>query len=97
MLYRPGSVKLKSSKCGVWGWGFDSWSLIWGSGGFLLGEVKQRDLYPSEEQKTHRGRPFQSAYHGWSVPTKKCGYFKYISLSHLLWVSAPHAKHCTGA
>jgi len=28
--------------------------------------------YTSEKRKTHRLRPSQSAYRGWSVPTKKC-------------------------
>jgi len=37
---------------------------------------KQRKLYTSEKQKAQRGRPFQSAYSGWSVPTNKCGYFE---------------------
>jgi len=31
-------------------------------------------LYTGKKQQTHRGRPFQSASRGWSVPTKKCGH-----------------------
>jgi len=38
------------------------------------------------EQQTHWGRPFQSAYSGWSVPTKKCGYFE-VNLSLSLSLS----------
>jgi len=40
------------------------------------------ELYSSGKQQTkHRGRPFQSAYGAWSVPTKACGYFEVASLS----------------
>jgi len=37
-------------------------------------EGQTEKLYTSEKQKTHRGRPFQSAYRACSVPTIICGY-----------------------
>jgi len=45
-----------------------------GTWGFSPGGGQTEKLYTGEEQKTHRGRPFQSSYRGWSVPTKKYGH-----------------------
>jgi len=55
--------------------GSGSWPFIWGPGEFPRGGQTEK-LYTSEKQKTYWGRPFQLVYRGWSVPTKKCGYFK---------------------
>jgi len=57
---------------------------IWGPGEFSPWGGQTETLYTSVQQKTLGVHPFQSAYHGWSVPTKECGYFTqvYLSLSH---------------
>jgi len=47
-----------------------------GTWGFFPGGGQTEKLYISDKRKTHRGHPFQSAYRGWSIATKKCGYFK---------------------
>jgi len=44
--------------------------------GTFPGEGQTEKLYTSEIQETHRGRPFQSAFCGWSVPTRKVGIWK---------------------
>jgi len=59
-------------------------------GGFSLGEAKQRNCTLARNRKTHRGRPFQPANDGWSVPTKKCGYFE-VNLSLSLCRSLLHS------
>jgi len=52
----------------------------------LLGRAKQRFCTPARNRKTPQRRPFQSAYRGWSVPTKKRGYFEvHLSLSLLVF------------
>jgi len=51
-----------------------------GTWGCFPGGGQTENLYTSEKQKTNRGCPFQSAYRGWSVPTKNCGYFE-VNLS----------------
>jgi len=56
-----------------------------GTWGFFPGGGQTEKWYTSEKRKTHRGCPFQSAYSGWSVPTKKCGYFE-VNLSLLVQV-----------
>jgi len=60
--------------------GFDSWSFIWEPGEIVLGEDKQRGCTLARNERHTGGRTFQSAYRGWSVSTKKCGYFE-LSLS----------------
>jgi len=67
-----------------------------GTRGFIPGGGQTESMYTSEKQKTHRERPFQSAYRGWSVPTKNCGYIEAnlstplpISLS---WLECPHKE-----
>jgi len=49
-------------------------------------------LYTSEKQKTHQGRPFQSACRGWSVSPKNVGALKYLSLSHSVLATSPRQK-----
>jgi len=51
-----------------------------GTWAFYPGGGQTGKLYASEKQKNHQGRPFQPAYHSWSVPTKKCGYLE-VNLS----------------
>jgi len=51
-----------------------------GTWGFFLREAKQRSYTLARNKKIHRAGPFQSAFFGWSVPTKKCGYFE-VNLS----------------
>jgi len=46
----------------------------------ILPGIGQEKLYTGQKQKTHRGRPLQSANDGWNVPTKQCGYFE-VNLS----------------
>jgi len=64
-------VQLLDFHMGTWG--------LFSGGEFFSGGGQTEKLYTSEE-KTHRGRPFQSAYRGWSVLTKKCGDFE-VNLS----------------
>jgi len=45
------------------GLSYESW-------GFFPGGGQTEKFYTGGKQKTHRGRPLQSACRGWSVPTK---------------------------
>jgi len=54
----------------------------------------ERNCTPARNKMTPRGRPFQSAYHGWSVPTKKRGYFEVnLSLSLSLLIVISRGQH----
>jgi len=52
-----------------------------GTWGLFPGGGQTEKLYTNKNKQTHRGRPFQSANDGWSIPTKKGGYFEVESLS----------------
>jgi len=67
-------VRLLVFHMGTWGF-----PLVGGGGGQTEG------LYTGEKERTHRGRPFQSACRGWSVPTRKWGYL-IVNLSLSLWL-----------
>jgi len=38
------------------------------------GDAPSNQPIVAEKHRTHRGRPFQSAYRGCSIPTNICGY-----------------------
>jgi len=59
---------------------FDIVSIHKGTWGGFPGGGQTEKLYTNEKQEPHPGRPCQSAYRGWSVPTKECGYYE-VNLS----------------
>jgi len=74
-----------------------------GTWGLLPGADKQRNCTLARNKRTDQGRPFQSAYRGWSVPTKRCGDFEVnISLPVFrlyqtafgVWLDE-HFSHCS--
>jgi len=56
-------------------------STLYGDLGIFSGGGQTEKLYTSQQQKTHRGRPFQSANDGWSAPTNVGSGIKSPSLS----------------
>jgi len=50
---------------------------------YFPGGGQTEKLCTSEKQKTHWECPFQSAYHGWSVPTKWGGHGRRLKKSNV--------------
>jgi len=65
-----------------------------GTWGYPSGGGQTEEVCTGEKQKSRWGRPFQSAYRGWSDPAMNCGCFEVdSSLSTLKWSNDIVAAH----